>query len=494
MSDVSNRKELERDLAKSIARALGLQFDEIMQLLGNPPNMDNLSSEYWQEAERELAGAIKPQLQNIFLSQAQQLMDQLPVGVVDWGLVNTRAIEWVNAYSFELVSGITDVTRRGIQAGLQAFFEDGGMSIDDLTASLTNLFGPVRAEMIAITEVTRASVQGELALVNIIEMENSNIHMIPVWQTANDDRVCEICGPRNGTHYGTVWFDYPPAHPRCLPGDTLVLPGGAISAGSKRWYEGNIVIIETLENKLSVSPNHPILTRSGWVSAGNLKEGDEIFGYNKRDWESFCVGINNKNIISTIQDIFGSLDVNGFRVPVSAPDFHNDGAGSDIAVIRSNSEVVNNIIPKIFQPLSQLDFIPGNVISKVPLSHFGSHAQFREWDTSIFGHNMSGLDLVRTLLFGHFRPLDSFGFGLCSGSYSGLHQSMSKSGAADTSLFSKAVFGFSGNISLQKVIKIGYTKFSGHVYNLQTATGIYVANGIITHNCRCGVGYEIEVL
>lgn len=218
MTDIPNRGELEEELAKAIARALGLQFDEVMQLLGDPPSMENLSSEYWRAAEKELSGVIKLQLQPIYLTQAQRLMEELPVGVVDWGLINTRAIEWVNSYTFDLVSGITDVTRRGIQAAIQAFYEDGTMSISDLADSLVNLFGPVRAEMIAITEVTRASVQGELALVNMIEMENPNIHMIPKWQTANDDRVCEICGPRNGTRYGTVWFDYPPAHPRCRCG------------------------------------------------------------------------------------------------------------------------------------------------------------------------------------------------------------------------------------------------------------------------------------
>jgi hypothetical protein len=44
---------------------------------------------------------------------------------------------------------------------------------------------------------------------------------------------------------------------------------------------------------------------------------------------------------------------------------------------------------------------------------------------------------------------------------------------------------------LQQIIEIGRNKFSGHVYNLQTETDIYIADGIITHNCRCDVRYEL---
>jgi len=215
MPDIPNRPELERDLAKAIAKTLGLQFDDVMRLLGDPPKMENIPADYWTGSEKELAKAMQQQMQDIYIAQAELLLKELPIGVVDWGLINTHAIEWVNKYTFDLVSGITDVTRRGIQTALTAYYENGTMTIQQLADSLTNLFGPVRAEMIAITEVTRASVQGELALVNMIEMENPHIRFKDTWQTANDDRVCEMCGPRHGKQYGDGWYEYPPAHPRC---------------------------------------------------------------------------------------------------------------------------------------------------------------------------------------------------------------------------------------------------------------------------------------
>ena len=215
MPDVPDRPKKERDLAKALAIALGLQFTEVIDLLGNPPDLSNVPSEWWDDSGKDIANAMMPTLQSIYLTQAEELLKQTTIGVSDFGLVNTQAIEWVNKYTFDLVRNLNDTTRRGLQAALQAFYENGNMSIDDLANSLVNLFGPVRAEMIAITEVTRASVNGELSLVNILEMENPNIKFTAIWQTAKDDRVCEICAPRDGTRYNEGWYDYPPAHPRC---------------------------------------------------------------------------------------------------------------------------------------------------------------------------------------------------------------------------------------------------------------------------------------
>ena len=44
---------------------------------------------------------------------------------------------------------------------------------------------------------------------------------------------------------------------------------------------------------------------------------------------------------------------------------------------------------------------------------------------------------------------------------------------------------FAGDVIPDRIVKIGRRRWSGHVYNLQTDTGWYLANGIITHNCRC---------
>src|ERR1035441_6952828 len=46
---------------------------------------------------------------------------------------------------------------------------------------------------------------------------------------------------------------------------------------------------------------------------------------------------------------------------------------------------------------------------------------------------------------------------------------------------------FSGEMRFVKIIEIERRQFSGHVYNLNTKSGLYLANTIVVHNCDCGI-------
>jgi hypothetical protein len=48
-----------------------------------------------------------------------------------------------------------------------------------------------------------------------------------------------------------------------------------------------------------------------------------------------------------------------------------------------------------------------------------------------------------------------------------------------------AVDGLSIEIALDNLVSIGRRFWSGHVYNLETASGWYIAGGILAHNCKC---------
>jgi hypothetical protein len=103
-----------------------------------------------------------------------------------------------------------DTSREGTRKTWEAFFQQGqsvgmtvaeyfetqGMTRQDLEDMFSPYFGEVRAGMIAVTEVTRASSLGEQALVDEISAQNPDIIFTPVWETDNDDVVCEICEPR----------------------------------------------------------------------------------------------------------------------------------------------------------------------------------------------------------------------------------------------------------------------------------------------------------
>jgi hypothetical protein len=320
------------------------------------------------------------------------------------------------------------------------------------------------------------------------ELEEQGIKMVPIWNTREDEIVCPICGPRNGLEITDD--EYPPIHPNCLPGNTFVLSIGRVSAGSKRWYEGDIVIIDAAEHTLSVTPNHPILTRRGWVPAGEIIKGDELLCYG---WGNYSIPGNpdEQKSVACIKNIFSALSFGDFRVPVAPPDFHGDGANSEVAVIRANSKVDSGDIAEFYQKASNNPLTGGDIISFVPLSGFGSQDFSIQAKLNASDGVMGGLDLVAALLGGHIAPLDNLGLGLSTGSDTIIEQVSSDSSSADTIAFREAILALPGKVSLDKVIRTGKCDFAGHVYNLQTETGLFVADGIITHNCRCTLSHEL---
>lgn len=116
----------------------------------------------------------------------------------------------------QLIRNISETTRNQVVELLdQSIIEN--WNLDQLTEALTGLpkspFGEVRARMIAVSETTDAYIKGaELAGE---ELRNAGYLVTHIWQTVNDDRVCEICEPRNGKPQGSNWTLMEKAHIGC---------------------------------------------------------------------------------------------------------------------------------------------------------------------------------------------------------------------------------------------------------------------------------------
>jgi hypothetical protein len=169
----------------------------------------------------ELRAAIQPELAQMVVGEA--LSVSADVGIIfDPAIINTEALQWAREYSYELVSGLTNTTRNQISQVVQSFVETPGMTQGDITKLLEPAFGPVRAEMIATTEVTRSYA----AATNEIQRQvnQTGLQMTRIWQTQNDELVCDICGPLNQrpeADWRAEYPDGPPAHPNCRCGITL---------------------------------------------------------------------------------------------------------------------------------------------------------------------------------------------------------------------------------------------------------------------------------
>lgn len=143
-----------------------------------------------------------------------------PVGV-DWGLVNDDVVDWVeggedsDGYDTTLLDAVGESSEEAIRGYLTNWIDSGDPLGDLVDALSDNLFSETRASAIATTEVTRAYATG-----NRLAWQSSDVITGMRWQTANDDRVCPICGPLDQE---TASLDdgfgddgiIPPAHPNC---------------------------------------------------------------------------------------------------------------------------------------------------------------------------------------------------------------------------------------------------------------------------------------
>ena len=220
MADIINRDEQEAALAKALAREFNRMRLRLMVLLPELERMmGNVAPEEWQEHRSKLNQAVRPLMSSTYLQQAQQMLDDFPSIGVEWGLVNEAAAEWAKKYTFDLVTNLVDTSERTLQKLIPKFFEEQ-MTQGELREALSPLFGSVRAEMIARTEVTRAASEAEQGMAR--ELEEQGIHMTPVWQTREDELVCPICGPKADKPIEDD--EFPPAHPRCRCWVTYELP------------------------------------------------------------------------------------------------------------------------------------------------------------------------------------------------------------------------------------------------------------------------------
>ena len=196
----------------------------------------------YDELSDELQRLIGPYL--VWVVMEGYLLQSTQMGVFfDIALVNIAALQWANTYSYELITRLDATTQKLVSEAISQFIATPGMTIGDIEQMLERSFGEVRAEMIAITETTRAYSQSTRVLQDLLRQ--SGVDMVRVWKTANDgldmdgnEKVCDICRPLEGKtedEWPDDLKDGPPAHVKCRCGATLRLRKPAKSAVDWTW-------------------------------------------------------------------------------------------------------------------------------------------------------------------------------------------------------------------------------------------------------------------
>ena len=176
---------------------------------------DLTSSLFRAQAENQLYDALSRALQDgvdLGVSVAVNQLENVGFGF-DWTLVNTDARSWATSYAGELIRNIEQTTVNSVRQSVSRWI-DNGEPLQALIDDLRPTFGAQRAELIASTEVTRAFAEGSTRAYQatgvVGEIE---------WQTARDERVCPVCGPRHSKRSTLAAREVDgigiPGHPRC---------------------------------------------------------------------------------------------------------------------------------------------------------------------------------------------------------------------------------------------------------------------------------------
>lgn len=174
-----------------------------------------LESSFWQEEESDLYEELLPLFLAALAAGMDGGTDALPANLqmlVNPDVFNQAAIDYTRQYRYTYIRDITETTRKQTQDAIVNWIQTG-QSLDVLEQSLAGVFGETRAANIAATEVTRAFSQG-----NMTAWESTGFVTSGEWMTAQDERVCPICGSHEGEHVGIGDIDAAPpnaSHPGC---------------------------------------------------------------------------------------------------------------------------------------------------------------------------------------------------------------------------------------------------------------------------------------
>jgi hypothetical protein len=323
-------------------------------------------------------------------------------------------------------------------------------------------------------------------------------------------------------------------HVNCLVEGTPVIAEG-LRAATRRAYHGDVVTIVTASgHKLTVTPNHPVLTGAGWVAAERIKKGDRVVSRAFADGVVADVMPDDQQRPVPVEQIFGALvempNAVRVRMPGSAEDFHGDGRDGDINIVWANRALKAECDAARFQPradralqVRDTKLLPlvrertlagrGELVSVAAqslterqsfgireLSSAPSHRLGPRDNDAGLGQRAAD-DLWPNVIVSPDIP-DGVAFVVQPGSIrdwqdftvsalrfaadgnAAINQDTPRIAEVDMGDLCEGGKTFAGQVAPDEVVSVHLSNYVGYVYNLHTDSSWYLANSIITHNCQ----------
>jgi len=435
---------------------------------------------------------------------------------VTFELGNEAVQAFIKDYGFKFAEGISHTSIQDVQAIiLRAQTE--GLSYTEMVDAFTDQFKnwtSKRALMVARTETIRAGNRGAEEIWRMAGVKEKE------WQIASD--ACDYCVAMQGktADIGANFYEQgdsltplpkdpedpedppikpmvfnyeaiqaPPLHPNCLVGETPIFAPDQFAAFIAT-YNGIVVDIGIADGRrLTVSPNHMFLTLNGFIAAKHLHKGDQILdsATSKR-----IVGgnPNNNGYPTVIKDVINAFTetpgVSTRRVPMSAEYLHGDArfVNGDIDIVAPDGFLMGKVNPTPLESITEANF------NRADIDRIGFNG-CRDFTSMLFTLSNAADSIMgsrsESRAFSGRESLHPDDISLASGSGSDslFSKDSANNSAINTESLRECQFRFASEITLADVVDVSVRKFNGHVYDLQTLSTIYTANGLLSSNCRC---------
>lgn len=309
-------------------------------------------------------------------------------------------------------------------------------------------------------------------------------------------------------------------------------------------YSGDVVEIGTASGaRLSVTPNHIVLTERGWIRAKNIVKGDKVIHYVGRGEHGVEVHPANNDCIPAVEELFTAFvkagGVSALGVPASPVDFKGDVVPqSKVDVVFINSQLRDEVDASVSKLGGYGPFIRALVIGERGLETESPLNKALMWYGFAADGIMRRLSERGIFLGSSIRCADLVRFRTTADYNARLLQVSTDNGSTDVVSIGKSIFTnsglvisndnledvggqfdrrvrrdsefdsvlnqdafdrfnslmddvcnvtkvFAGIVQFDDVVDVTSRFYSGHVYDTSCMSTLYTANGIITSNCHC---------
>lgn len=335
------------------------------------------------------------------------------------------------------------------------------------------------------------------------------------WITQRDERVREVHGILDGTtvaaaEFFTVKTDPParlsyPGQPvgppeawiNCVAENSQIAWTGQDVLGStRRDYSGPLVDLVTEDgHRLTVTPNHPVLTTRGYVDAGTLAPGDQVLATPQPVTpEVTDAPPSAKEFHRAASKLWSKQRVRGSRM-----DFHGDGTENEVEVVRPHGDLttptgepgelvfVGTSVGQSLLSGSRPPEQPGSGVGVLAAGPPSEVADF-EGSRSLVGSKGVGPPFSGSHP-AHTQPVS---LGAVALDEAELPHPALDGPARDPESIAHLQDAHALGMKPSKLIQVHLYAGTTFVHNLHTSRNHYSANGIQVHNCRCKLQVDAD--